>query len=664
MPLVSLAGVSVSYGERKLLDSVNLTVGAGMRMALVGANGSGKSTLMRIMAGISAPDSGAVVTEKDTRVSYVPQSWTARSGDPESGRAEQDLRGEAESAFARGRLLVAELAALEERLGTLSSQSAEADSLLWRHHALQERLEASGYHAREERITRVLGGLGFSREDLERPSSAFSAGWQMRIALARAILESPDILLLDEPTNYLDIEARTWLEDFLRDFPGGILLVSHDRYFLDVTVRSVAEIYMSRLSVFSGNYSRYEAARSAELESIMARYAHQQEEIARVEAFIRRFRFNASKARLVQSRVKYLGGLERVEVPPVQKTIRFSFPAPPHSGRVVLEASGLSKSYGARSVFGGVNVGVSRGDKLVVVGINGAGKSTLLRILSGGEQPDGGAMKWGAGVVPAFYSQENADSWTSDRQVIEEVEEKAPTSLVPEVRALLGAFLFKGDDVFKSVSVLSGGEKSRLALLMLLLRPANLLILDEPTNHLDLASKNVLLAALQGFTGTVIFVSHDRHFIDILATAVLELRGGSARLFPGDYEYYLRRQSQEREAEEPARVEDAGERTPTAAQRERREEKRLKSALRTLEREEEVVLAMLEALEGERGEIEGAMARPDAYADGGRMRELSTRHGENQRTHGEAMARWEELAARAGELKARLAGLRRDTADR
>jgi ATP-binding cassette subfamily F protein 3 len=658
MPLVSLSGVSVSFGDRKLLDSVNLTISTGSRTALVGPNGSGKTTLMRIMAGLSVPDTGTVVAERDTRISYVPQSGVVHT--------DCTLREEAEKAFSRGKTLVDEIAALEQRLGALASESPEGNALLWKHHELQQRLEASGWYARAEAIHRVLRGLGFSPGDFDMPCTSFSAGWQMRIALARAILEAPDILLLDEPTNYLDIEARTWMEEFLADFSGGMLLVSHDRYFLDVVVHAVAEIYLARVSVFSGNYTHYEDVRSKELEAIMERWRAQQEEIAHVEAFIRRFRYNASKARLVQSRITALEKLVRIEVPPVVKAIHFAFPPPPPSGRLVLSAEGLSKSYGDRRVFDGVGVEVSRGDKLVVVGINGAGKSTLLRLISGREQPDTGVLKWGTGIVPAFYSQENADAWMSDRQVIEEMEECAPTPLIPELRTLLGAFLFRGDDVFKSVSVLSGGEKSRLALLMLLLKPANLLILDEPTNHLDLASKDVLLDALRRFAGTVIFVSHDRHFIAHLATAVLEVKGGGARYLPGDYEYYLRRTTQEADARAGAAPVPAAAETKaaTATQMERQEEKRLKSELRALEREEGILIQLLEELEAARREIEESMARPEAYANGGRMRDLRKQHEENHERHAQSMARWEEVDSRIGALREGIEGLRSDKAAR
>jgi ATP-binding cassette, subfamily F, member 3 len=657
MPQVSLSGVTVSYGERRLLEAVNLTVATGARLALVGPNGSGKTTLMRILAGITRPDTGAVVPEKETRVSYVPQSGVVVSGGT--------LRDEAERAFERGRALLAEIAALEERLGDATEKAAGLDALLWRHHELQEKLAASGYHARAERISRVLTGLGFSAAAFDKEAAAFSAGWQMRIALARAILEEPDILLLDEPTNYLDLEARTWLEEFLAGFGGGLLIVSHDRFFLDVVVTAVAEIYMARVSVFSGNYTHYEQARAQQLEAILARYQAQQEEIAHNEAFIRRFRYKASKARLVQSRITMLEKIVRVEIPPVTRAIGFAFPPPPPSGRLAIAGQGLARTYGSQRVFAGVDVEVMRGDKLVVVGVNGAGKSTLLRLLSRREEPDVGSVAWGTGIIPAFYSQENADAWASERQVIEEVEDAAPTELVPEVRTMLGAFLFRGDDVFKPVAVLSGGEKSRLALLMLLLRPANLLILDEPTNHLDIASKDVLLRALQSFTGTVIFVSHDRHFIAGLATTVLEVKGGGVRSFPGDYEYYLRRLAQEAAGDTGVVAAAARSEEPVStSQRERQEEKRLKSELRTLEREEGELLSLADQLDAERRRIEETMALPDVYADGGAMKDLRRRHQEAQARHAEAMERWEAIDQRLTVVKAALAGVRSDTAAR
>jgi ATP-binding cassette subfamily F protein 3 len=659
MALVSLQGVSVAFGARELLNAVNLNVAAGTRMALVGPNGSGKTTLLRILAGLAAPDAGEVIRERDTRIGYVPQSGVVA--------ADRTLSEEAERAFAAGRALLEESRDIEERLSRSAGASRETEGLLARHGEIADRLEASGYLRRAEQIERVLAGLGFAPDDAGKRCTDFSAGWQMRVALARTILEGPDILLLDEPTNYLDLEARTWLEVFLRGFGGGVLVVSHDRYFLDVTVSRVAEIWMGRVSVFAGTYSHYEEVRSRELEAIMERYRLQQGEIARVEAFINRFRFNASKARLVQSRINWLERLERVEVPPVVKHVRFAFPAAPPPGRLVLRAEALAKSYGGRPVFAEVGFELGRGERLVVVGVNGAGKSTLLRILAGRETSDAGAVVRGTGVALAWYSQEQADSWASDRSVIEELEAAAPTALVPELRNLLGAFLFRGDDVSKPVSVLSGGEKSRLKLLQILLRPSNLLVLDEPTNHLDIASKDVLAAALREFPGTVVFVSHDRAFIESLATAVVELRDGRARWFPGGYAYYLEKSGAETGSSAPveaARSRAAVAEAPSAARIERQEEKRLKSELRALERDEEETLRTIDELEDRRRALEGEMADPAAYADGERMRTLSREHDAVGREHERLMEIWEHQGHAIGELKTRIAGLRSGTAAR
>jgi ATP-binding cassette subfamily F protein 3 len=427
------------------------------------------------------------------------------------------------------------------------------------HHQLQEAVENSGYYRREASIASVLTGLGFAPGDTDRDTGEFSGGWQMRIALAKVLLENPDILLLDEPTNYLDIEARTWLEKWLADFTGGCLLVSHDRYFLDVTVREVYELFQGSLKRYVGNYTAYEKVREIEMESLMKRYAEQQEEIAKSEDLIRRFRYKATKAAMVQERIKKLEKMERIEIPESLKKISITFPPPPHSGRVALTLTGIEKSYGSRCIFRGLDLLLESHERLVVVGRNGAGKTTLLRILAGKDTAYKGTVNYGTGIAPGYFSQDAAEAMTGSEQVIEFMEAEAPTALIPKVRDMLGAFLFRGDDVYKPISVLSGGEKSRLALLRMLLKPMNLLILDEPTNHLDLHSKDILLDTLRAFTGTIIFVSHDRAFMEALSTKTLEFSPASPeaqkaagsqsvpRLFYGDYGYYMDRIEREKE---------------------------------------------------------------------------------------------------------------------
>jgi ATP-binding cassette subfamily F protein 3 len=532
-------------------------------------------------------------------------------------------------------------------------------------------VENSGYYRRDQSIAMVLTGLGFSEADMDRPVGAFSGGWQMRIALAKALLEAPDILLLDEPTNYLDIEARSWLESALRSFSGGYLLVSHDRYFLDVTVNEVYELFNGSLKRYAGNYTAYEKVREAEMETLLKRYALQQEEIAKSEAIINRFRYKASKAAMVQERIKKLEKMEKIEIPESLKKISITFPPPPHSGRVALTLRGIGKHYGPRQVLSDLDLNLDSGERLLVVGRNGAGKSTLLRILSGADRDYEGSVQFGVGIRPGYFSQDAAEAMTGIApsggalSVLEYLEAEAPTALIPKVRDMLGAFLFRGDDVYKPVPVLSGGEKSRLALLRMLLKPMNLLILDEPTNHLDIYSKDILLDTLKRFTGTIIFVSHDRAFMEALSTKTLELAprssGGPAvaRLFYGSYAYYLERL--ERESAEPPspeagaaagpaasavdaetaapalspRTEEMAEKLPRTilikasapsrqadlSDAERRTlAKQRQTLIRRLERREEEILTELAAREDEKAAMEAELARPEIYSSGEKAR--------------------------------------------
>lgn len=495
----------------------------------------------------------------------------------------------------------------------------------------------------------------------------------MRIALAKVLLEAPDILLLDEPTNYLDIEARSWLEQWLQDFKGGYLLVSHDRYFLDVTVNEVYELFQGNLKRYVGNYSNYERIRQVELEGLLARYEAQQEEIAKTEDFIRRFRYNASKAAMVQDRIKRLDKLERIEIPESLKKIHFSFPPPPHSGRLVLTLQGLGKTYGTRRALYGVDLVVEAGEKLLVVGRNGAGKSTLLRILAGIDTDYEGQLGVGSGVAVGYFSQDVAETMTGSRSVLETLESDAPLELIPKIRDMLGAFLFRGDDVYKALSVLSGGEKSRLALLQLLLHPVNLLILDEPTNHLDLHSKDVLLDALKAYPGTVVFVSHDRSFMEALSTKTLELNQGRPRLFYGNYTYYLERLASEAGTQGQTQlpsgnssgngsrsaslliagsrpiidstITDAAPGTASLSAAGYREaEKKRQSQIRRLERQEADLLASMDQLETEKTRLEQELARPEVYSDGTKVRDVQARLDGILRNIDMLTTQWEQVA--------------------
>jgi ATP-binding cassette subfamily F protein 3 len=654
MAFVQFSKIALAFGDRDILKDVSLHLAAGSRACLAGANGSGKSTLMKVIAGEIPADSGERAVQKGTRISYLPQSGIVHQG--------KRLRDEAETAFAPLRALLAEAEKIGGLLESAKSDDGATAALLEEHHRLQEQVENSGYYRREALVSSVLTGLGFSANDLDRDTGEFSGGWQMRIALAKVLLEQPDILLLDEPTNYLDIEARAWLENWLEKFPGGCLLVSHDRYFLDVTVNEVYEIFQGNLKRYTGNYTAYEKIRQTELATLLKRYAEQQEEIAKTEALIRRFRYKASKAAFAQELIKRLDKMERVEIPESLKKININFPPPPRSPRVALTIEGLGKSYGPRRVLSGLDLTLDSGERLVVAGPNGAGKTTLLRILSGGDRDYEGKVQFGAGISAGYFSQDAAEAMQGSEQVLEFVEAEAPTALIPKIRDMLGAFLFRGDDVYKPVSVLSGGEKSRLALLHMLLKPMNLLILDEPTNHLDLHSKDILLETLQQFGGTIIFVSHDRAFMEALSTKTLELSPGTGpadparvKLFYGNYGYYLEKINGNiaddnnntntiNNTSNNISVDDNYTANKTAAEL-RLYNKQNQATIRRLQRQEAEILSAIEKLESERAHWEAELSRPEVYSNGEKAKAAKQKLDEAAAHIKNKTAEWEALAA-------------------
>ncbi len=453
-----------------------------------------------------------------------------------------------------------DLRTMEEQLETLLHRFAELDhespeyaEVADRYHSLEHEFQTRDGYSIEANVGRVLMGLGFRKEDWERQTDEFSGGWQMRLALAKLLLQKPNLLLLDEPTNHLDLEARNWLEEYLHNYPHAFVLISHDRYFLDVTVNKIAEIWNKRFWFYTGNYDKFLAQKTQRNELLQAAYRNQRDRIEQLEVFINRFRYQATKAKQVQSRIKELEKIERIEIPPEEKTIHFSFPQPKPSGRIVAEFEGVAKSYPARKiaengdpegggekeVFRGVNFLIERGDRIALVGVNGAGKSTLIKVLAGAEPTTRGEFKLGHNVDPDYFAQDQYKELDQQARILDDLGAASPRSTQTELRSLLGCFLFSEDDVFKKIGVLSGGERGRYALLRLLLHPANFLLLDEPTNHLDLRAKDVLLEALMEYTGTVVFVSHDRYFIDKLATRVFEIGEGRVEVYPGNYEDYL-----------------------------------------------------------------------------------------------------------------------------
>jgi len=529
---LQVTNATLSFADRRILDGVSLSLDSKSRAALAGANGSGKSTLMKVISGKMEADGVNISLTKGAVISYLPQSDVVLP--------EKSVYEIAEEGYSRFIPLLKELDELGERISKAKAGD-DANSLATRISAIHDMLDLAGYHVRRGRIERILQGLGFSRKDFERPAKEFSGGYKMRIALSRILVESPDILLLDEPTNYLDIEAMVWLKDYLKGFSGGLLIVSHDREFLDETVTQVFELFNGKLTRYSGNYTKYERTRAEEIKELEKRAEEQRLEIEKEERLIERFRYKATKSRQVQSRIKALEKTEMIEVPAHLKKLSFSFPPSPHSGNDVLTVDGLSKSYGDNEIYKGLSFSVRKGERLAITGRNGSGKSTLLRIIASVDKDFSGLVKYGAGVKIGYFAQDTEDSLTPENTVLGEVESIADTKDLPSLRNLLGAFLFSGDDVFKSVSILSGGERSRLALLKILLHPCNLLLLDEPTNHLDINAKDMLLEAIRKYGGTLIFVSHDRSFISSLATRILYVSDEGPIFFDGDYEYFERK---------------------------------------------------------------------------------------------------------------------------
>ena len=541
--MIQLSGAGKRFGHKLLFENADWLITPNDRVGLVGANGTGKSTLMKVLAGLDTLDYGTLTIAKGTTAGYLPQDGLSLSG--------RTVFAECMSVFDELRAMEQELETLTHRIAELDHTSAEYADVADRYHRLEHEFQTRDGYSIEAEVGRVLMGLGFGKEDWERRTEEFSGGWQMRLALAKLLLQQPNLLLLDEPTNHLDLEARNWLEEYLRNYPHALLLISHDRYFLDVTVNKIVEIWNKRLWFYTGNYDKYVTQKTQRNEQLQAAYRNQRDRIEQLEVFINRFRYQPTKAKQVQSRIKELEKIERIEIPPDEKTIHFSFPQPKPSGRIVAEFNHVDKSYGAKEVFRDVSLVIERADRIALVGVNGAGKSTLIKLLAGTEQLTRGEYRLGHNAQPDYFAQDQYKELNPDARILEDLGDASPRSTQTELRSLLGCFLFSEDDVFKKIGVLSGGERGRYALLRLLLHPANFLLLDEPTNHLDLRAKDVLLDALTDYAGTVVFVSHDRYFIDKLATRVFEIGGGRVEIYPGNYEDYLwRKQGGNTEQEE------------------------------------------------------------------------------------------------------------------
>jgi ATP-binding cassette subfamily F protein 3 len=534
--MLQLAQAGKRFGPKLLFEDVNWLITPDEHTGLVGGNGTGKSTLLKILAGIESLDYGTLSRTKGMTLGYLPQDGLSLSG--------RTVFDECLSIFDALRNLEQEAEALSVELSEHAPGSPAYIAAAERYSHITELMHAHDIYTLDYQVGTVLGGLGFDKADWTRRTEEFSGGWQMRIALAKLLLQKPSLLLLDEPTNHLDLETRNWLENYLHDYENAFVLISHDRYFLDVTVNKTVEVWNKHAHFYFGNYEKYLKQKEERRVQIMSAYKNQRDRIDDLEAFINRFRYQATKAKQVQSRIKELEKIERIEVPEEEATIHFSIPQPPASGRTVIEVQHLAKSYPMpdgtpKRVLEDVSFQIDRGDRIALVGANGAGKSTLIRLLAGLEPPTAGTIKLGHNVLADYFAQDQYKVLDPAARMLDDIAGIAPKVPVVELRSLLGCFMFSGDDVFKPLGVLSGGERNRYAMAKMLVSPANMLLLDEPTNHLDLRAKDVLLDAIRNFTGTVLFVSHDRYFIDGLATRVFEVESGRVHIYPGNYEDYL-----------------------------------------------------------------------------------------------------------------------------
>jgi ATP-binding cassette subfamily F protein 3 len=669
--MIQLQDLFKSFGDRVLLDHVTWQITDRERVGLCGPNGAGKTTLLRMMAGLEPVDSGAILRPSALTVGYLPQDGLTHSG--------RTVFEEASSAFGELLAMKEDMHALEARLGDLEIPEPEHNAMLARYSDLQDRFRIGDGYSIELRTATVLQGLGFTPAEFDRRTETFSGGWQMRLALAKLLLGKPNLLLLDEPTNHLDLEARNWLEEFLVEYPYAVILVSHDRFFLDSVVTRIADLTLRTLTDYTGNYTDYLTEHEARIEALRKAKREQDEEVARIKLFIDRFRYQATKASQVQSRIKLLEKVVPIEVPPERKKIHFRFPPCAKSGRSVVELHHARRAYGDLVVFTDLNLHIERGDRIALLGHNGAGKSTLMRLLSGEEPPDAGTRVEGHNVVMEYFAQDEAARMEPGPTVYETLQSGSPNEMVPAIRHILGGFLFSGDDVYKPVRVLSGGERTRLAVARMLLRASNTLLLDEPTNHLDLDSKEVLLDALIDYGGTLIFVSHDRYFVERLATKIIEIGDGQALVYPGSYAEYLWHKTKQDQKASDKKAEDKkadGKRAESKKAEGKRAEgkrgedrkagvpprraavsaagngdgRRAPSEARGHSRAALAHRARIDELEAkiadrERAirEIEGAMATPGFYDDRAAAQPIIDRHQALMWEVGELMHQWEEI---------------------
>lgn len=641
--MLQIENLSLYFGERPLFDGISATINPGERIGLVGPNGAGKSTLLKMIAGEVQPDSGSVAMSNRETTGYLPQDGV----DPQPGTT---VYSEVERVFEKILNLREESKELQRKMERLNPGSDEHDQVLKRFGLVQHQLEDSGDYTLKSEIERVLSGLGFRESDFNRPTREFSGGWLMRIALARLLLTEPDYLLLDEPTNHLDIESLQWIEQFLTQYQGAVIVVSHDRSFLNTVTNRTLALHKGSMLDYAGNYTYYEKRFAEELEMLKKRAENQQKELQQTQAFIERFRYKATKAKQVQSRIKQIEKMDKIVYQQDQAgEISFRFPPPARSGQRVMTLSGIVKKYDQNIIFDGIDYEIERGDKLAVVGPNGAGKSTLIRILAGIEPFQAGIRDVGYNVTSGYFAQHQAEELSPQNSVLEELRLAGSNESETRLRTLLGCFLFIGDDAFKKVQVLSGGEKSRLALAKMLLSPGNFLIFDEPTNHLDMQSKEILQQALQQFEGTLMIVSHDRDFLDPIVNKTVEVQPGRIKTWLGNVTWYLEKRREEQLQLESVQSQEPTDRGPSRKEQRRLEAERrneLSKKLKPLKKRLTETEASIEKHELRKGEIESLMAESSFYEDSERVKEVSLEYESIKQELASLLNKWEELAGR------------------
>lgn len=668
--MIQLKDITLSFGSREIFKNLSWHIKDGKRIGLFGPNGVGKTTLLNMLAGLYTPDSGALSVPPSYVIGYLPQ-------EVEETDTDRTVLEEALSVFKEVLDLESESESIAEELNKISDHdSVEYTKTLSRLDAIHNELRTRDSHTIKHQTEKLLLGLGFEVDGLNKPLNTYSGGWRMRVALAKLLLQNPNILLLDEPTNHLDIESIDWLEEYLKRFQGSVILVSHDQYFLDRMVTTIAELSMGQITEYAGNYSSYVLERQSRLEIQKSAFDNQQRMIKETERFIERFRYKNTKAKQVQSRVKMLEKLERIEPPDSSEvSIKFKFPEPKQSGKTVVEFSEFSKSYENKDgseleVFHRVRpLNITRGDKIALIGKNGAGKSTLARMLLGTE-PFDGDRNLGHNVELTYFAQHQADSLNPKNTIIEELKSAGHTQNDTEIRTLLGAFLFRADDVFKPISVLSGGEKSRIALAKTLLSPKNFMILDEPTNHLDILSRNVLIDSLRNYNGTFVVVSHDRHFLDEVANKIWYAEEKGLVTYPGTYSEFHYHQTK-REEDIPASKDEISEPThnasevaekPTLNKREQAERRNrlykelVQHGIENMENWEELSTKQLQtalsdleskihSYEEKKVELENFMADPSYFNDKAKAEEVSHEYSELTQSLLKSYERWDQVTA-------------------